>query len=107
MSSGITVNKTNFEAEVLDASMPVLVDFWAAWCGPCQMVSPILDELANEYGQKIKICKVNVDEEGDLATQHQVVSIPTMVVYHQGQLIRRQVGALPKFHIESLFKDLL
>ena len=107
ISMGIDVNKSNFEAEVLGSSTPVLVDFWAEWCGPCRMVSPILDEIANEYGERIKICKVNVDDERELAEQHQVVSIPTLVVYRNGQPVRRQAGASPKYHIESLFKDFI
>ena len=107
MNRGITVNKINFGTEVLNAPTPVLVDFWAEWCGPCRMVSPILDELAQEYGERIKICTVNVDDEGELAEQHQVVSIPTLVVYNKGQPVRRQVGAVPKFQMESLFKEFI
>ena len=103
----IAINKINFGTEVLEAPMPVLVDFWAEWCGPCQLVSPILDELALEYGERIKICMINVDEEGELAEQHQVVSIPSLVIYHKGQQVRRQVGAIPKRFIESLFQDLI
>jgi thioredoxin 1 len=91
----------------MESSVPVLLDFWAEWCPPCKMVSPILDQLANEYEGKVKIGKVNVDEENNLASKHGVVSIPTMVIYHNGEIIRQSVGALPKPNIENLFKDLI
>jgi thioredoxin 1 len=107
MSSGLAVNAANFEDEVLKSKIPVLVDFWAEWCQPCRMIGPLLDQLAEEYAGRVKICKVNVDEENDLAGRHNVVSIPTMVVYKDGRPVRHQVGAVPKAQIAALFSDLL
>ncbi|MDR2247334.1 MAG: thioredoxin [Treponema sp.] len=107
MSSGLAVNAANFEQEVLKSPIPVLVDFWAEWCRPCKMVGPLLDQLAEEYSGQVKICTVNVDEAGDLADSHNVVSIPTMVVYQDGRVVRTQVGAVPKARIAALFSDLL
>ncbi|MDR2303237.1 MAG: thioredoxin [Treponema sp.] len=107
MSNGIDLTNDNFETEVLNALVPVLIDFWASWCGPCKMIGPFIDRLAGEYEGKVKICKVNVDEQGELAGRHGVVSIPTLVVYDKGNPVRRQVGALSKNAIENLFKDLV
>jgi thioredoxin 1 len=107
MSSGLAISAANFESEVLKSTIPVLVDFWAEWCQPCRMVGPLLDQLAEEYADRIKICKVNVDQENDLAVRHNVVSIPTMVVYKDGQVVRRQTGAVPKAQIAALFGDLV
>jgi thioredoxin 1 len=107
MSNGIQINGANFETEVLQASLPVLVDFWAEWCMPCKMISPLLDQLGEEYAGRLKIAKVNVDEENDLASRHGIVSIPTLVLYKDGSIIRQQVGSLPKHEIENLFKDLV
>jgi thioredoxin 1 len=107
MSSGLAVNAANFEQEVLKSSIPVLVDFWAEWCQPCRVVGPLLDQLAEEYSGRVKICKVNVDEDNDLAGSHNVVSIPTMVVYKDGKVVRQQVGAVPKTQIAALFSDLI
>jgi thioredoxin 1 len=107
MSLAVTITGANFETEVLQSSIPVLVDFWAEWCRPCRAVAPILDQLAEEYSGRIKLGKVNVDEENDLAGQHSVVSIPTMVLYVNGKVVRQKVGAQPKHELESFFKDLL
>jgi thioredoxin 1 len=107
MSNGIQINGANFDTEVLQASLPVLVDFWAEWCMPCKMISPLLDQIGAEYAGRLKIAKVNVDEENDLASRHGIVSIPTLVLYKNGSILRQQVGSLPKHEIEILFKDLL
>ena len=107
MSKIINVTSANFEAEVLKSTVPVLLDFWAAWCGPCRMVGPLVDQLSEEYADRLKVGKVNVDEEGDLAGRHGVVSIPTMVVYKDGKIANQVVGALPKQNIEALFKNLI
>jgi thioredoxin 1 len=107
MSNGITITGNNFDAEVLQSSLPVLLDFWAEWCAPCRMIGPIIDQLAETYSGRIKIGKVNVDEENDLAGKHGIVSIPTMVLYKDGAIVRQKVGAAPKQEIENLFKDLV
>jgi thioredoxin 1 len=107
MSSGLTINAGNFEDEVLKSAVPVVVDFWAEWCQPCRMIGPFLDQLAEEYAGRIKVVKVNVDSENELAGRHNVVSIPTIVVYNKGQVVRQQVGAVPKPQIAALFTDLV
>ena len=107
MSEHVVVTGANFETEVLHSQVPVLLDFWASWCGPCRMIGPFIDQLATEYDGRIKVGKINVDEEGDLASQHGVVSIPTLVVYKDGKIANQAVGAFPKQNIEALFKDLV
>ena len=99
--SVITLTKENFEQEVLRSDKPVLVDFWASWCGPCRMVSPIVDELAEERSD-IKVGKVNVDEQQMLAAQFSVMSIPTLLVFKNGQVVNQAVGARPKQQILAL-----
>ncbi|MGF6990054.1 thioredoxin 1 [Lachnospiraceae bacterium PM6-15] len=97
------LTKDNFEAEVLKSDKPVLVDFWATWCGPCQMVGPILDELGEEVTDA-KICKVNVDEQPELAKEYRVMSIPTMIVFKDGKAAKREVGAKSKDAILDMLK---
>ena len=99
--SVITVNKENFQKEIMESDRTVLVDFWASWCGPCRMVSPIVDEIAAE-NPKIKVCKINVDEEGELAAQFGVMSIPSLFVIKDGKITNQSVGALPKNQILEL-----
>ncbi len=94
--SAKNVTTASFQADVLDNPKPVMVDFWAEWCGPCRMVSPILDEIATEYADKIDIVKVNVDEEPQLAMQYGVTGIPMMAVFQGGSIAKQMVGARPK-----------
>ena len=97
----ITLTKENFASEALQSSVPVLVDFWAPWCGPCRMVSPIVDEISEER-HDIKVGKINVDEQMELAQQFRIVSIPTLVVMKDGQIANKAVGAMPKEDILAL-----
>jgi len=103
--AGITVSAENFEQEVLKADVPVIVDFWAEWCVPCKMIHPILDEIAGEYDGKVKVAKVNVDEQGELASQYNIISIPTLLLFKDGTVVNQQIGAGPKTTIEKFFKD--
>ena len=96
--SVLHITKETFEQEVLNSEKPVLLDFWATWCGPCRMIGPILDEIAEER-EDIKVCKVNVDEEPELAAQYQVSSIPTLFVIKNGQVVNQSLGAKPKAQI--------
>lgn len=93
--SVITINTTNFQNEVTNSDKPVLLDFWAPWCGPCRMVGPVLDEIAGERSD-IKVGKINVDEQRELASQFRVMSIPTLVVIKDGKVVNRSMGAIPK-----------
>ena len=99
--SAININKNNFQNEVLNSEMPVLLDFWAPWCGPCRMVGPIVDEIADERVD-IKVGKVNVDEQPELAAQFGVMSIPTLVVMKNGKIVNQVTGARPKAQILAM-----
>jgi len=97
----VEVSTANFEEEVLKSPVPVIVDFWATWCGPCRMMAPVLEEIASEVGSKAKVCKVNVDDNQELAEKYNIMSIPNFIVFKDGQVAGQQVGAAPK---ESILK---
>ncbi len=102
--SVINLNEKNFEEEVTKSEKPVLIDFWASWCGPCKMVSPLVDQLAEEHSE-YKFCKVNVDDEESLAIKFGIMSIPTLIVFKNGEQKAKQIGALPKQEILDFIKN--
>ncbi|MFH1359640.1 MAG: thioredoxin [Candidatus Omnitrophota bacterium] len=99
--SSVQLTVKNFEQEVLKSSVPVLVDFWAEWCGPCKMVSPVIDEVAKEFSDRIKVGKVNIDEAQDLAMRYSVMSIPTLMFFKDGQPVDQVIGAVGKDQLIS------
>ncbi len=102
--SVVTITKANFEQEVLKSDVPVLVDFWAPWCGPCRMMAPIVDEIAEEKAGQVKVGKIDIDENPDLAMRFGVMSIPTLAVFKNGTLAEKSVGLKPKAAVEDLLK---
>ena len=100
----LKITRENFENEVMKSNIPVLIDFWAPWCGPCQMMGPIIEQLAEEYEGKVKVGKVNVDEEGKLSQAFGVMSIPTIVLVKDGKIVKQAVGARPKTEVEAMLQ---
>ena len=100
----VVINESNFRSEVLESELPVLLDFWAVWCGPCMMLAPILSELAQEHEEKLKVGKVNVDECPALAAQFGVNSIPTVLLFKDGKLCATSIGFKPKYMFEQMIK---
>lgn len=100
----ITLTKENFKEEVLDSKIPVLVDFWASWCGPCRMIAPVVEEIAKEYDGKIKVGKVNVDDEGDLASEYDIMYIPTLIVFKNGKVTNVSNGLKRKDEILKMLE---
>ena len=100
----LKITRENFENEVMKSDIPVLIDFWAPWCGPCRMMGPIMEQLAEEYEGKAKVGKVNVDEEGELSQAFGVMSIPTIVLVKDGKVVRQAVGARPKAEVEAMLQ---
>ena len=107
MSKATDVTDATFEAEVLNSETPVLVDFWAEWCGPCRAVSPILDQIAEEHGDKIRLVKLDVDANPQTAMKYQITSIPAMKVYKGGEVVKSIIGAMPKPALEAQLVDFL
>ena len=100
----ITLTKDNFEKEVTESDKAVLIDFWATWCGPCKMIAPIIEQIAEEYSDEIKVGKVNVDDEPSLAAKFGITSIPTLLVIKNGEVVKTSVGYIPKEKIIELFE---
>ncbi|MCX7038696.1 MAG: thioredoxin [Spirochaetes bacterium] len=107
MADEIAITKSNFETEVMKSTIPVVADFWAEWCGPCRMIGPVLKELAQVYKEKIKVVKINVDQEPDLAAKFNIQSIPTLLFVKNGQVVKQQIGAVPRQLLEKIIKELL
>lgn len=105
MSEPLNVTDSQFESEVLQSDRPVLVDFWAEWCGPCKMLSPLVDEMAREYSDKLKVAKVNVDENDDVPAQYGVRSIPTLILFKSGQPEATKVGTLTKSQLQQFLDE--
>lgn len=100
----LKITRENFENEVMKTDIPVLIDFWAPWCGPCRMMGPIIEQMADEYEGKVKVGKVNVDEEGELSQAFGVMSIPTIVLVKDGKIVKQAVGARPKAEVEAMLQ---
>ncbi|MCX7965764.1 MAG: thioredoxin [Syntrophorhabdaceae bacterium] len=107
MGSAKAVNDGNFLTEVLESNIPVLVDFWAAWCGPCQVMGPVVDDVASQYEGKVKVLKLNVDENPQTPAKYGIRGIPTLILFNKGEVVDRLIGAQPKSSVEELLKKVL
>ena len=107
MSSILTITDANYEVEVIKSKLPVLVDFWAVWCGPCKAIHPIVEELATDYDGRVKFAKCDVDANNQIAMQHGIRSIPTLLIFKGGKIVEQIIGAVPKHHIKAKLDKLL
>ena len=105
--SEVILNDNNFDKEVLQSDLPVLVDFWAEWCVPCRMLTPIIEEIAEEFSGKLKVGKLNVDDAPETATSYGIQSIPTIAVFRKGEIVKQSIGVVPKDQLVSLFRGLI
>ena len=105
--SEVILTGDTFEQEVLKSDVPVLIDFWAEWCVPCKMLSPLVAEIAEEYVGKLKVCKANVDDAPESSGRYNIQSIPTLMVFNKGEIVKQNIGVIPRDSIEDMFKDLL
>lgn len=101
----VRLTADNFEREVLNSKLPVLVDFWASWCSPCKMIAPYVKEVAKEYHGKVKVCKLNVDEAPEVASKYTIMSIPTLMIFKEGKIMGKKVGALGKESLEKFVSE--
>lgn len=107
MGSAKAVSDSEFTSQVLESNVPVLVDFWASWCGPCQIMGPVVDEIAGQYEGRVKILKLNVDENPLTPAKYEIRGIPTLIVFNKGEIVDRLIGAQPKSAVENLLKKVL
>jgi len=105
--SCLNITAGNFESEVLKSPVPVLIDFWAPWCGPCKMIGPVIDQIEQEYSGRMKVGKVNVDDNGEVAQRYSITSIPTLILFKNGEMAAQKNGAAPKRDIEAFIKNYL